>query len=243
MRIRNKFLVTGIPRSGTTKFMEVLGTYDDIWIPKTREVFNVYFGKGFTKELLNDIGPMFDRNNVAKKLFDYGLEMGCNYSGFKTFFHSQFDYSGLLTLNNPDIIVMKRRNVWKAIGSSLKDLSTLHGTDKKFVYTPDNVFVRTLISQTLNSYWRTENFLKNYNVVADIFFEDITTNNKDDAVNEYFERDIDFDYGYTPLNHASDYIENLEELGDFYSKKLLNAWTHYKELPDYVLDSMFMDYK
>lgn len=243
MRIRNKFLVTGIPRSGTTKFMEVLGTYDDIWIPKTREVFNVYFGKGFTKELLNDIGPMFDRNNVAKKLFNYGLELGCNYSGFKTFFHSQFDYSGLLTLNNPDIIVMKRRNVWKAIGSSLKDLSTLHGTDKKFVYTPDNVFVRTLISQTLNSYWRTENFLKNYNVVADIFFEDITTNNKDDAVNEYFERDIDFDYGYTPLNHASDYIENLEELGDFYSKKLLNAWTHYKELPDYVLDSMFMDYK
>ena len=243
MNTRKKFLVTGISRSGTTKFMDVLNSYDDIWVPKTREVFNVYFGRGFTEQLLDDIGPMFDRNNVAKKLFDYGLEMGCNYSGFKTFFHSQFDFSGLLKLNNPDIIIMKRRNVWKAIGSSLRHLMSLDGTDKKFVYTPDNIFVNSLISQTLNSYWRSENFLKDYNVVADIFFEDITSNNKDNAVNEYFERDIDFEYGYTPLNHASDYIENLEELGDMYSRRLIDNWTHFKELPDYVLDSMFMDYK
>ena len=76
MNTRKKFLVTGIPRSGTTKFMEVLSSYDDIFVPKTREVFNVYIGRGFTEKMLNDIGSMYDRKNVAKKLFDYGFDRG-----------------------------------------------------------------------------------------------------------------------------------------------------------------------
>lgn len=243
MKQHNKFLVTGIPRSGTTKFMEVLSSYDDIWVPKTREVFNVYYGRGFTEDILDDIGPMFDRKNVATRLFDYGFKKNYRYSGFKTFFHSQFDFSGLLKLNNPDIIVMKRKNVWKAIGSALRHLMSLDNTGKKFVYTPDNIFVNSLISQTLNSYWRSENFLKDYNIVAEVFFEDITTNDKDSSIDEYFQRDIDFNYGYVPVSHASDYIENIEELGDKFSRKILGHWNHYKTLPDYVLDSMLMDYK
>ena len=186
---------------------------------------------------------MYDRKNVAKKLFDYGFDRGYTYSGFKTFFHSQFDFSGLLNKNNPDIIIMQRRNVWKGIGSALRHLMSLDGTDKKFVYTSDNIFVSALISQTLNSYWRTENFLKDYNVVATVFFEDITANNTDNLINNYFDREIDFNYGYTPIQHASDYIENIEELGDKFCNKLKRNWSHFKNLPEFVLDSLFMDYK
>ena len=239
----NKFLVTGIPRSGTTKFMEVLQSYDDIFVPKTREVFNVYSGRGFTNKMLDEIGPMFDRKNVATKLFKYGFDKGYRYSGFKTFFHSQFDFSGLLNLNKPDIIIMQRRNVWMTIGSALRHLSSLDSSNKKFLYTSDNIFVSSLISQTLNSYWRTHNFLKDYNIVADIFFEDITLNNNNNDINNYFDREITFDYNYTPKKHASEYIDNIEELGNKFNKKILDNWTHFKELPNFVLDSLFLDYK
>ena len=240
----NKFVVMGLPRSGTTHFCDKLTENLDVFMSQISlyEPFNPR-GLPVTSALL---GNMFDQYDVITRLTRYGTEQqGASYVGFKTFPFQMQDWNAI-ERHGSSVIIILRKNIWKVVGSMLTgaargDYRTTSKTDK-FTFDPSDPMIRTNFLTTWHNitaaYWHCENTFKNrYKHVETIYFEDMIQNGVYSKVNEYFNYDYDFSSpDYDDSHHPSIYYKNWGEFVVTAKEWMDKSKPHYASLPDYVME-------
>lgn len=247
----NKFLITGMPRSGTTVLINTLGKLDDVFVYSDSKGFGEPF-KVMNKTL--ELNPYIRLDSVEK-------ECDSKYFGFKVFPNDLVNIEYLHNVKQYKTFVIIRKDIWKAIFSHalakqtlfINNLdifagsSTLHPHDSKYDKLSDipPVLLREFkgaFFHRVKQCYEFETRWKNINI---IYFEDLI---KPDAsfgcLNEYFNKDIVFNLNYDNSHDSEAYYSN------FSSSALHNLAAYFiktidipNDCPGYIRDSIYKYYK
>lgn len=246
----NKFLITGLPRSGTTIFARTLSHLDDISLANDAQNFFEPF-KIMSKR--RELNPLPRLNN---------LENSCKskYFGFKCF---TGDLLNLTNLSNDGYktFAIIRKDIWKSIfshavartelyvnnsnvfaGSSTLHTQDLVATSIHEMPPPlmrmfqDSFFNRVKQAYDFETYWKD---------IDIIYFEDLIKPNASfDCVNKYFNKEVIFNLDYDDSKDFEGYYPNIDpKVLRFISAQLINSIIPPKDCPKYIIDSMYKYFK
>jgi len=244
----NKFLITGIPRSGTTALIKTLSKIDDVFM---------YSGDS------NTFFEPFSLGNKTQYLNPYQIieeaEEQCNskYFGFKCFNGDTVDIKKLNQELGYKPFVIIRRDIWKAVFShyvaktaSFREKidifdrsSTLH-PNKDIINNTTELrpgeanFLKLSYFKTLKACYDFETQWKNIDI---IYFEDLIKPNASfDCLNEYFGQKIIFNLNYDDSHEVNSYILNWNtSVLNTLSNDLIKTAVIPDNCPDYIKDSMY----
>lgn len=246
----NKFLITGLPRSGTTIFARTLSKIEDV-------------------SLADDANNFFEPFKILSKRRELNplprltaLENSCNtkYFGFKCF---PGDLLNLTDLSNSGYktFAVIRKDIWKSIfslaiartelyvnnanvfaGSSTLHMQDLVATSMQEMPAPllrmfqDSFFARIKDAYDFETQWKD---------IDIIYFEDLIRPNASfDCVNKYFNKEVVFNLDYDDSNDVESYYPNIDnKILRFISAQIINTVTIPKDCPKYIIDSMYKYFK
>lgn len=246
----NKFVITGIPRSGTTVFARTLSKIDNIHVANDQHDFYEPF-KIMSNSL--DLNPL-------PRLKE--LEDNCrsNYFGFKSFPGDLLDLTAL-RLNGYKTFAIVRKDIWKSIFSHAiartklfrdNDNTAFKGSSK--LYTESVVassiselpppllrmFQDSFFTRIKHAY-EFETQYKNTDV---IYFEDLIKPNASfKCVNTYFNKEIIFNLNYDDSDDFSSYYKNFSpELLHNMCRHFIQTVNIPNDCPQYIKDSIYKYY-
>tara|TARA_B110000503_G_scaffold143686_1_gene247030 strand:- start:6875 stop:7621 length:747 start_codon:yes stop_codon:yes gene_type:complete len=242
----NKFLITGIPRSGTTILVKTLAKLNDVEVYDDQEGFAEPF-KIVNKKL--DLNPYLRLTAVEDK---------CNskYFGFKCFPGDLLDINQLNEQRNYKTFAIIRKDIWKALFSYcvaktkfvrdstdiFKHSSTLHTQRPLQTYIDDwqsplNQMIRQSYFWRVKSCYEFETQWKNTDI---IYFEDLIKPNASfECLNEYFGQEIIFNLDYDDSHDTESYYANFSpEVLSKFSKHMLDTIVLPDDCPDYIKQSI-----
>jgi len=242
----NKFIVTGIPRSGTTIFTKTLAQQSGVDVFSNDHFFYEPFSMGFKNKF---------RLNPEKDLAIQESKCKDDYFGFKAFKDGFLTPDYLMTQGYRPIVLL-RKDLWKSVISAFVQQwqvgQNLHPTytSKEIIFpdvynTVEEVppFMRTRFLINLGNRvmmcYRAERVWKD--VIDIIYFEDLikpgaTFKN----VNEYFQREIKFDLNYDNSMDALDYVPGIprEWFTKITREVIQKLEIETPDIPQYIIDSV-----
>ena len=247
----NKFLITGLPRSGTTIFARTLSQLDNVHMANDEHDFFEPF-KLLSKSL--------DLNSLPKLK---ELEDSCklNYFGFKCFPGDLLDLT-MLRFDGYKTFAVIRKDIWKSIfshaiartklfrdndGSAFGTSSKLHtqllsASTIKELPTPLLRMFRDSFFARIKEAYEFETQHTNTDV---IYFEDLIKPNASvDCVNNYFNKEVIFNLDYDDSDDFSSYYQNFSpELLSSMCLHFMKTVNIPNDCPQYIIDSIYKYYK
>lgn len=241
----NKFIVTGIPRAGTTVFCKTLDTIENIKILHKNHFFYEPFSIGYEgKYSLNPEKELLEEENKCEE----------NYFGFKVFREGFLTPDYLINQGYRPIVLI-RKNLWKSVISGFIQLAQAsHRQDP--TYSSKNTpwtesyktiqdippFMRTRFVSSfgnrLMTCYRAERIWKNN--IDIIYFEDLI---KKDAtfkkLNNYFKKEIVFNLNYDDSKDETEYMPGMPiEFFKMVSHEILQKLDDTDDIPHYITESL-----
>lgn len=244
----NKFLITGIPRSGTTALIKTLSKIDDVFM---------YSGDN------NPFFEPFSLGNKTQYLNPYQLieeaESNCNskYFGFKCFNELVIDINKLNEHMNYKTFAIIRKDIWKSVFSHhiaktkwfkenidiFHSSSTLHA-EKTIINNIKDLHPAEARNLKLSYFTRIKecyDFETQWKNIDIIYFEDLIKPNASfDCLNEYFGQTITFNLNYDDSHDVEGYFSNwnLDVLRSL-SKDVEATVSIPNDCPSYIKESMY----
>lgn len=241
-----KFIITGLPRSGTTVVCRTIANNNDVYMYKN--------GNGWY-EPFSTFHLGHEEFNPHGRLHDAEKDCNLPYFGFKLFAEDLITVE-YCTSNGYVPFAVIRQDIWKAVFShwnaehnlandkvcTFDKSSKDYTLDRKNWTSIDAVpretlsrIVKKLIKWTKWAY----RFEKIYKANI-IYFEDITKQNAlDNSLNEFFDRDITFNLNYTDDHGLESYAANVDTLvWSEISKMVAKEINLPSDTPQYIKNSL-----
>lgn len=247
----NKFLITGMPRSGTTVLIKTLGKLNDVFVYSDPQGFGEPF-KIMNKTL--ELNPYIRLNEVEKAC-------SSEYFGFKVFPNDLISIEYLHDVKQYRTFVIIRKDIWKAIFSHalaktklfvnrldiFASSSTLHTQDSKYNTLSDipPALLREIKGAFFHKIKQCYEFETRWKNIDIIYFEDLIRPNASfNCLNEYFKEKIIFNLNYDDSHDSEAYYSNfsasaLHELSEHFIKTVDIP----DDCPKYIRDSVYKYYK
>lgn len=231
----NNFIITGVPRSGTHLFCNKLQQFDDIEFAFRNEPFHhLLQGQLDVPNALNEI-------QTSVLLFS---QVKADYAGLKTFPNYLMRFMDVVSINQAHVIPLIRRDIWKAFGSMYAGLSKhenlANKSSKPWKYVSvynkmEEAYILSYTAKTLKNLYL---FHSNWNNNI-VYFEDLVNKQfSNNAVDDYFNREITFFEPYDDSHHCSEYFRDFDHVKDIVQSHVKSNYNAYKNLPDYALDNL-----
>lgn len=246
----NKFLISGLPRSGTTVFAKTISHLDDVSLANDAQGFFEPFKIMSKNRELNPIPRLKNLENNCK----------LDYFGFKCF---PGDLLNLTNLSNSGYktFAIIRKDIWKSIFSHavaktelfvnnanvFSKSSTLHAQDLEInsIKEMPPPLLRMFQDSFFDRIKQAYDFEKHWNDIDIIYFEDLI---KPDAsfecVNKYFNKEIIFNLDYNDDSDIEAYYPNINpKVFKFISSHIINTVVLPEDCPKYIVDSLYKYFK
>jgi len=247
----NKFVITGIPRSGTTVFARTLSKIDNIHVANDQHDFYEPF-KIMSNSL--DLNPL-------PRLKE--LEDNCrsNYFGFKSFPGDLLDLTKLILNDRYKTFAVIRKDIWKSIFSHAiartklfrdNDNTAFKGSSKLYTETLSASSISELPPPLLRMFQdsffarikHAYEFETQYENTDVIYFEDLIKPNASfECVNNYFNKEVIFNLDYDDSADFTSYYNNFSpELLSSMCKHFIQTVNIPNDCPQYIKDSVYKYY-
>lgn len=229
----NKFVLTGMPRSGTTYFLQEIDKLENVSIPKV----NFHYEPFAT---LN-INFILNYEDNIERLTE---SVDTDYFGFKIFAANATNYCRLVD-DDFKFIILLRKNFWKTFGSAItaRQNSDYIGSSKKYVLNDndDKHFVQSMenaVITMLQQYYDYETYWRNHpNTLGVFYFEDLIKPNASfELLNDYFKQKIVFNANYDDSFSADKYFPKLHQK-ELLKWKVQTRISVPTDIPDYLWES------
>jgi len=247
----NKFLITGIPRSGTTIFARTLSQLDDV-------------------DMANDDHDFFEPFKLMSSTLDLNslprlkkLEDSCklNYFGFKCFPGDLLDLT-MLRLNGYKTFAVIRKDIWKSIFShAIARTKLFRDNDSSAFGASSKLYTQGLSVSTIedlplpllrmfnDSFFarikHAYEFETQYENTDIIYFEDLIKPNASfECVNNYFNKEVIFNLDYDDSDDFTSYYNNFSpELLSSMCEHFMRTVKVPNDCPHYIINSISKYYK
>ena len=246
----NKFLITGLPRSGTTIFARTLSQLDNVSMPNDKHDFFEPF-KIMAKPVELNCLPRLKslENNCQSKYF-----------GFKCFNRDLLNVSDL-SRDGYKTFAIIRKDIWKSIFSHAIAKTALFVDGENIFANSSTLHIQDLVAKTVKEMppplirmfqdsffdrikdaYEFETQWKNIDI---IYFEDLIKPNASfDCVNEYFNEEIIFNLNYDDTSDIEVYYPNIDpKVLRYISAQIISSIILPKDCPKYIIDAMYKYFK
>lgn len=233
-----RFVILGIPRSGTKFLCNTLDKYSDISFPVRHEPFTHLGNAGVVSDYYDT--STLDVDGVISKFPTN------QYSGFKVFPGTPpYDIKRIIKQYDMKVIGLIRRDGWKVLGSNMVATQQVDfGISSKmlpqrYYYSQDNMFELTHMMRVIDHYLMS---VYTINQTADILlhFEELIEDGYTKRhLNSYFKRRIEFNSGYDDSHDYSHYFENFDVVKKAVLKYVDKNIKKYDIVPSWALDNLY----